>query len=311
MLLEDRLVRNLTREAIEKVLKPKVQGSEILDQLTRQDGLDYFLLFSSSAVLFGNPGQANYVAANAYMDAVAQRRKAAGLPALSVQWGAITDVGILARKQATTKSLSRHAGGIEFKARQGLELMGQLLANHRQLGHPAAVALAATDWSLVGDSLPIMRSPTLELMAREASMGTQTTETLDLQSLIEGLSDNQARERIAELIAQEAAHIFRMPVQQIKRQHSLVELGMDSLMAIELIVASEQKLGIEVPTSSIGQGTTINDLAMEVLHRIRRNNEVEQEPSVLNQSIARQHLAEDINPEQLNAIASKVADQGS
>lgn len=101
MVLDDALIANLDAKRIATVLRPKVDGAANLDRLTRGDRLDYFLMYSSVTTLFGNAGQAAYVAANAYLEGLAQQRRADGLPALAVRWGAIGDTGVLARNAKT------------------------------------------------------------------------------------------------------------------------------------------------------------------------------------------------------------------
>ncbi|MBR0678675.1 SDR family NAD(P)-dependent oxidoreductase, partial [Roseomonas alkaliterrae] len=91
-------------------LGPKLAAAEALDRLTAEDPLHLFLLFSSATTAFGNPGQANYVAANAAIEAIARRRHAEGRPALAVGWGPIADAGLLAREAATAEALERRTG---------------------------------------------------------------------------------------------------------------------------------------------------------------------------------------------------------
>ena len=313
MVLDDELIQNLTDKQIDDVLRPKVQGADILDRATRVDDLDYFVLFSSAAVLFGNPGQAHYVAANAWLDGLAHKRRLQGLPALAVGWGAITDVGVLARQLDTAKSLARHTGGVEFKARQGLELLARLLANgdgkaNYSANYPS-VTLAAMNWSFAGKTLPIMHKPAFTLMARQASSNKQSVENVDIAGLIEGLDDSEAQLAIAQLLAQEVSAIFRMPVEEINLKRSLVELGMDSLMGMELRTAAEVKLGIDLPMASIGDGTTINDMAVKVLMRVRSRKTADDEVSAGTQDLARQHLGETVDDSTLKKIDAKVKRQ--
>ena len=316
MVLDDTLIQNLTDQQINEVLRPKIVGAEYLDRLTRDDRLDYFVLFSSAAALFGNPGQAHYVTANAYLNGLAQRRGLTGLPALSVGWGAITDVGVLARQSDTAEHLARHTGGVEFTARQGLDLLGRLLASDRldQEGGVAGktvVNLAAMNWNRVTDALPIMRKPAFALIAREAaSFGGSGPDEIDIPSLIKGLSEEAAREMIAQLLAQEASLILRMPVDEINLKRSMADIGMDSLMGMELHSASLQKLGISLPVTSIGDGTTINDIAAKVLERVQSDQDNgrdgEQTISTDVTTLARQHLGEEIGEEILKDLTDEM-----
>ena len=99
MVIDDGLIRDMSTAQIHGVMAPKVLGAQHLHELTRDLPLDFFVLYSSATTLFGNPGQGNYVAANAALEALARARRAAGLPATCIRWGAIDDVGYLARNQ--------------------------------------------------------------------------------------------------------------------------------------------------------------------------------------------------------------------
>ena len=93
MVVEDGLVTGIERDALAKVMAPKLIGAETLDRLTRSDPIELFLLFSSATTLMGAPGQGSYVAANAALEGLARQRRALGLPGLAVGWGPIEDAG--------------------------------------------------------------------------------------------------------------------------------------------------------------------------------------------------------------------------
>ena len=95
--LDDGILREQTRERFDRVLAAKAMGAWHLHELTRDDPLDVFVLFSSVAALVGSPGQGNYAAANAFLDALAHHRRAEERPALSVNWGSWAEVGMAAR----------------------------------------------------------------------------------------------------------------------------------------------------------------------------------------------------------------------
>ena len=96
MVLSDALISQLTPESIERVLLPKIGGCLNLHKCTMHYPLDFFVLFSSVSSIIGNPGQGNYAAANAFLDTFCHYRKKLGLPALTINWGALK-IGVLAR----------------------------------------------------------------------------------------------------------------------------------------------------------------------------------------------------------------------
>ncbi|WZB74644.1 SDR family NAD(P)-dependent oxidoreductase [Achromobacter insuavis] len=99
VVIDDGLARGATAKQIERTMRAKVLGAYHLHSLTRHLPLDFCVYYSSATTLFGNPGQSNYVAANNWLEALAAQRRAEGLPATCVRWGAIDDVGFLARNQ--------------------------------------------------------------------------------------------------------------------------------------------------------------------------------------------------------------------
>ena len=122
-----------------RVFAPKVQGGHLLDTLTRSDPLDFFVLFSSVAAVLGSRGQANHSAANAFLDLLARERHSRGLPGLSINWGAWTDVGAAADRGMTERIAAQGLGSVTPS--QGLLAMERLLA----LGC-AQAAVLPIDW---------------------------------------------------------------------------------------------------------------------------------------------------------------------
>ena len=306
MVLDDGAIENLTPERIETVLAPKVTGAANLDRLTRDDHLDYFLLFSSAATLFGNPGQASYTAANGYLDGLARVRAAAGLKAISVAWGAISDVGVLTREADAAQSLARHIGGIDFKARDGLNLLAHLLVREDCDTTCANVALATMNWSVAADMLPIVRTPAYALIRREAATGHgDRGDTVDIRAAILGLNEDAARAVIAGYLAREVAAIFRMPVEDISLKRSLADIGMDSLMGLELRMAAQRGLGIDLPVVSISDGTTINDIAARVLPRLRGSQETGDE-TPRRDTLIDKHVSEEIDEAEIAQLERRV-----
>src|SRR5436853_7576184 len=124
-------------------MAPKLAGAWNLHTLTRQQPLDYFVLFSSAASMIGSPGQANYAAANAFLDTLAHYRRACGLPAVSINWGPWAEVG-LAAAQANLGERMGYRGMGSMTPPQGLAALGRLL--QREVAQAAVLPLNLRQW---------------------------------------------------------------------------------------------------------------------------------------------------------------------
>jgi len=311
MVLDDGLIKDLTPERFTAVLAPKVEGAANLDTLTRQDDLDYFILFSSAAAMFGNPGQANYNAANGYLDGLARERSASGRKAISVAWGAISDAGVLTRQKDTAESLARHTGGVDFNAGDGLNLLANLLVRSDANQSCTNVTLAAMNWSLAGDMLKIVQTPSYKLIRRDiAAGGHQPGDKFDIQAAISGLDDFAASDVLAKYLAKEVAGIFRMPVEDISIKRPLADIGMDSLMGLELRMAAQRALGIDIPMVSIADGTTINDIAAQSLSRLHEKTSGEDRSLTAQTAMMLdKHVSEDIDDATLAQLEAQIGEK--
>ena len=310
MVLDDCLIRSLTRQRTEKVLAPKVIGAQNLDHLTRADNLDYFIMFSSAAAMFGNPGQASYVAANGYLDGLARRRAADGYRALAVAWGAITDVGILTRQKNTAESLARHTGGQRFTARDSLDLLARVLIRPDCGTTLTNVTLAAMNWGMARDFLHIMSTPAYEIISREAKGTVAGADGRgDLRNAVKGLEDQAAKKLVAEYLTNEVAAIFRMPPQDINPKRSLSDLGMDSLMGLELRMAVEREISVDIMGISMSNGTTINDIAEHIATKLRGASQDDEGDIAEGMDLLSKHVVEEIEIDQLHAFAEQVSER--
>jgi NADPH:quinone reductase-like Zn-dependent oxidoreductase/acyl carrier protein len=270
MVIDDGLARDLDRGRIEAVLRPKVAGAHNLDRLTRRFDLDCFVLFSSATVLVGNPGQANYVAANAYLEGLAQRRRAEGLPALAVSWGAIGDVGYLARNAAVNRALSQRLGGAALSASEALAGLDALLAVDSRNVAGAAVGYARLDWSMVRKELAIAKTRLVEdlRLADAANDGTSMAAE-ELLRMLRDLPETEVHAKLADLIVSNITRTLRLPNSDVDRNRPLSELGMDSLMMLELRGAVEEAMGIEIPLMSLTSSLTVIDVSKRLATMLR------------------------------------------
>jgi acyl transferase domain-containing protein/NADPH:quinone reductase-like Zn-dependent oxidoreductase/acyl carrier protein len=249
MVLDDGPVHLLDRARLERVLAPKVAGAFHLHRLTREDPLREFVVFSSATVMFGNPGQGNYVAANQVLQAFAQWRRAQGLPALSVAWGAIRDVGVVTRIEGLEEMLQKRSGIAALDAAEALEELGRALA-----GREVCASVSALDLSR-GSVLAAVRAP------RMSGLRPAGSEALDTggQSLAErwpGIAPEARRPLLLETLRGHLARILGAPAAQIDLDKPLADLGMDSLMAVELAGSLEHEVGRPVSVMQMIQAAS-------------------------------------------------------
>lgn len=300
MVLDDGLLANLDADRFRRVLAPKVSGTENLEQVLRGVPLDYFVLFSSVTTLVGNPGQANYVAANAYMEGVARRRRRKGLPALAVGWGPILDVGAVARDEKLQSGLQRLTGVNGLKAREGLDLLAQALARGPDI--PAVITIAPNEGSFGADRLPVLRSPTYAAY-RGATQHDKAGGggAIDLRALAAGEGTEVARRKVAEVVTAKLAQVLHMRESDISPVRPLGDIGLDSLMALELVMNLEECFGIGIPLSGSSGGMTISGIADEIIAHVG----LDREDAIVGK-LAEQHHG-GIKPVELRAVKDLMA----
>jgi NAD(P)-dependent dehydrogenase (short-subunit alcohol dehydrogenase family)/acyl carrier protein len=255
--MEDGAAASMDAARFRKVLAPKLLAAENLDRLTATDPLELFLMFSSATVAFGNPGQSAYVAANAALEALARRRRAAGRPALAVAWGPIEDAGMLAGDARTTAHLQRRLGAEPMGAEECLSVLPAMLA----AGHaaPILVRLGRGEGRL---RLPIMAEPMLTALAVEG--GATEEPAGDLRARLVSLPRAEAEMLLVRLVSEEIARILRLPAEAVAPAAPVVGLGLDSLGAMELRTSLEGRLGIGVPLGSVTEELTVARLAARI-----------------------------------------------
>ena len=244
--LDDGAIHQLDWSRFVPVLSPKVVGAWHLHQLTQTQPLDFFILFSSLTSLIGNAGQANHAAANAFLDALAYHRQASGLPALSINWGAWTEIGAAAQRQVDEHLHSKGIGGIPPLA--GLQLFEQLIGlRNAQIGvSPIAwprfltERFGNTTFFANFASQDQLSDPTTTQQQNEDSFQAQWAMTQPSERT--HLLTEQVRTQIAKVLGQyEAA--------KLSRTTGFFDLGMDSLTSIELRNRLQSRLALPLPAT--------------------------------------------------------------
>ncbi len=244
--LDDGVVESLTAERVERVLRPKVDAALHLHELTAGMALSAFVLFSSVAALIGSPGQANYAAANAALDALAARRRAEGLPATSLAWGLWADAGGMAGDlgEADLARLERMGVGA-LPARQALELFDAALGLDAALLAPVKLDLAALRAQARAGLLPALLRGLAPAPRRADADG----------SLAQRLAAVPAADRervVLELVqAQVAAVLGHASAAAVGPDRAFKDLGFDSLSAVELRNRLTQTTGVRLPATLV------------------------------------------------------------
>jgi len=304
MVLDDGLIANLDAGRIRQVLAPKILGAHHLHDLTREMALDYFVLYSSATTLFGNPGQGNYVAANAWLEALARHRRAAGLPATCVCWGGIDDVGVLAANPDVKTMLQNRMGGAALNSAVALDVLEALLLTGR-----SGIGVLEFDWEKLGRFLPGAGAPKFSELARDAgSLEADEDPSEDITRMLAELTDDQLVAAFSAMLGQEIGEILRIPPDRINPERSFYEMGLDSLMGVELALALESRIGVRLPVFALSESPTIDKLAAFILAQLRGSGHPAARSGVVAQiqQVATQHATE-VDADTLARLAEEAA----
>jgi acyl transferase domain-containing protein/NAD(P)-dependent dehydrogenase (short-subunit alcohol dehydrogenase family)/acyl carrier protein len=228
------------------MMYPKASGAWVLHELTAKLDLDCFVLFSSTTALWGAQGLAHYAAANQFLDGLAHERHAAGLPALSVNWGT-WDVMRLATAEA--QELYASAGLQRMSAPGALAMLESALA-----AAVPATAIAGVDWELLK---PIYEARRVRPFFAEVGAAPERRtkhaskeERLDETWRFDDVSDNHRREALAERVREEIASVLGLSgAPEVDPNRGLFDMGMDSLMAVELRARLQKRAGRALPST--------------------------------------------------------------
>jgi NAD(P)-dependent dehydrogenase (short-subunit alcohol dehydrogenase family) len=226
--LRDAALASQNRSTFEEVLAPKVLGAWHLDRLTGDMPLAGFVLFSSSASLLGNRGQANHAAANAFLDELARDRRARGLPGISINWGPWSRIGAAALDGDRLDARLADSGLGWIQPEQGLAALEQILASNMP-----QVGVVPVDWAAFGRQFGGGQIPSTIRGLVPTSSSAPPTHRVDLAQRV---ADAPAAEResvFAEYVAEQVMRVLRLDGPP-HRDTGFFDAGMDSLMAIEL-----------------------------------------------------------------------------
>jgi acyl transferase domain-containing protein/aryl carrier-like protein len=283
--LADGVLVNQSLEQFHRVMPAKLQGAWNLHQLTQSLSLDWFVLFSSVSSLLGSPGQGNYAAANAGLDALAHYRQQQGLAALSLSWGPWQEVGMAVDHQSSGTSLSQR-GMVPLTVAEGLQWLGTVLRRRASLPSPH-LGIVHLDWARLRRYLPTADPPPVlsTVMPRAAKSeaapaDTADAETADGTSPLQQLLALPTPQRVTELQTYFQTQVGTVTglTNAVPVDTSLLDLGLDSLMTMDLLALCKQDLQLVLYPREVLAHPTIADLSAYVARELVRVHQPEDRP---------------------------------
>ncbi|KLU06571.1 Malonyl CoA-acyl carrier protein transacylase [Rhodopirellula islandica] len=258
--LQDGLLMDMTAEQLLVPMGPKVQGGWNLHLATKDFPIESFVLFSSIAACLGSPGQANYAAANSFLDALAEYRRGKGLPATSIAWGPWAESGMAATEDRSSQLESR--GMHLLPAEACLQTMQELIEAGDHY-----VAVMDVDWPAMTNSMRRTRPFFTEFADSSLADSNSKVDQVDheFRARLAGIPEDERTDQLRHYFASELARLMGWEAEQIDVTQKLSELGMDSLIAMELKNNLEQRLAITIPMSALVESPSINSLVGHVV----------------------------------------------
>ncbi|WUG42419.1 SDR family NAD(P)-dependent oxidoreductase [Kitasatospora sp. NBC_00458] len=253
--LDDGVIESLTPERLDTVLRPKLDAAWHLHELTEHLDLSAFVLFSSVAATFGAPGQGNYATANAFLDGLAQHRRAKGLPAVSLAWGLWAEASGMtgALGDGSVQRMAR-SGLRGLSSREGLELFDAACSGGEAVSVPARLDLAVfRSQAAASGGVPALLRGLVRVPVRRASsvVGGQDAVVV-LKGRLAGLSEAEQRRVLLDLVCGEAAAVLgHATADAVGAELGFLDAGFDSLTAVELRNRVNAATGLRLPATLI------------------------------------------------------------
>ncbi|HSS77881.1 MAG TPA: SDR family NAD(P)-dependent oxidoreductase, partial [Thermoanaerobaculia bacterium] len=262
--LQDSTLEKLDAKAMAAVFRGKVLGASLLDRLLGGRPLDFFVLFSSTASLLGSAGQANYAAANAFLDALAHARRAAGRPALAVNWGPWADAGLAAEADRGARLRRQGIGSLDPD--EALEALARLVHDGE-----VQAGVMAIDWRQLFTAFPDYRQAPLfrrmaaelgeEAAAPDAGDAARRVRAAVLAAVLAAPTAAERRRLLVERIREQVAQVVGLAPEKVDPRQPLNTVGIDSLMGLEFKNRVEAELGVAISVAQLFEGPSIERLA--------------------------------------------------
>ena len=284
-------------ERFHRMLRAKVAGGWILHELTRREPLDFFVLFSSGASVWGSKDLGHYAAANHFLDALAHSRRAAGLPALAVNWGWCAGGGM---ETPEIEAFFRRIGLTAMSPEQSLSALGHMLGEGS-----VQEAVAAVDWEVFKPIYEVKRRrPLLEEIGTQPS-GRAVQAAESLLDRLQALPPEERRVQLRSQVAREVARILGFDSEDaVEPRQGFFKLGMDSILSVQLRNRLEAALGRSLPPTVAFEYPTVEALGDYLLQLTLPTPESRSMPAT-SPPAAVPPLREDLSEDQLEELLAR------
>ncbi|KAF2258395.1 hypothetical protein CC78DRAFT_587196 [Lojkania enalia] len=286
VIFDDQLFTNMSGDVMRKVLAPKVDGSKNLDSIFHDEDLDFFVVFSSVVYVYGNAGQSNYAAANGFMNALVRQRRRRGFAASAITLGLVTGIGYAETAgQAVHDQLVKKVGLPPVSETDLRQIFAEtILTGSRQPLDHEAIPPAEVIGGLraIGDDEdlrgPWFGNPYFSHMIKESNSTASGSDGQDKktalpvsQQLAMATNKDEAFEVLKECFATRLRAMLQLGDQKIEHDAPLLELGIDSLVAVEVRSWFLKELKVDIPVLKIVGGASLSELCERATEKLPEN----------------------------------------
>jgi polyene macrolide polyketide synthase len=266
--LDDGVIESLTPERIDTSLAPKALGAWYLHEATEDRDLAGFVLFSSAAGVMGSPGQGNYAAANAFLDALAEYRQGLGLPAMSVAWGPwASESGMTSELSEADRRRSSASGLVPIDVDRGMAMFDTSIGT----GLPLVVALRVNAAVRTRETVPHLFRDLVPTARRATARSASVTTTTVLDRL-RGRDSLEREQILRDLVVEHAAAVLgHRDAGAVEPEREFLEIGFDSLLAVQLRNGLAEALDLSLPATLVFDQATPTKLAGWLHDRLANN----------------------------------------
>ncbi|MDH5603977.1 MAG: SDR family NAD(P)-dependent oxidoreductase, partial [Cyclobacteriaceae bacterium] len=263
MVLDDGSIPEIDRDRYLKVFVPKAVGCWLLHEATKDVDLDHFVSYSSISAIYGNPGQVSYVGANSFLDNFSSYRRSLGLPAMTINWGVIGEVGFVARS-GNVGGLLYKQGWKAFTLTQALSVLEQML-----LTNPVQRVATDSDWEMIGSFYPhSATSSRFEHLVKEKELsegGAAGTGDGALKTTLLEAKPEEQLEILLDQLKNTFARVLGTTVGKLDTSEPVTKYGLDSLMANQIRNWVQGNVAVDYSMMKIMKGPTMEEMSLQIL----------------------------------------------